>query len=332
LTAFVLLSACTPTIVAPGPSVQEPSLAADALVAADGARLPMRVWQPEGRPKAVILALHGFNDYSNAFAGPAKFLAARGIAVYAYDQRGFGAAPNPGSWAGEAALVGDLDAAARLVAARHPEVPFYLLGESMGGAVAMLAMTRPGAPQVAGVILSAPAVWARRRMSVVERVALWITSHAVPWFPVNGQGLDIQPSDNIPMLRELSHDPLVLKDTRIGTLEGLVDLMDHAYATAPMLRGPALVQYGEHDEIVPPEPSYDVMASMAGRPGVRLAVYAKGYHMLMRDLEADTVLTDIAAWIEHPEGPLPSGADRRAVTVLAQRRAAPAPEASGSAG
>ena len=38
----------------------------DAFIASDGARLPLRKWLPKGPVKAVILALHGFNDYSNA--------------------------------------------------------------------------------------------------------------------------------------------------------------------------------------------------------------------------------------------------------------------------
>ncbi|MEJ0071171.1 MAG: hypothetical protein WDO24_23260 [Pseudomonadota bacterium] len=47
-----------------------PQLAADRLIAADGTALPMRQWLPAGQPHAVVLALHGFNDYSNAFAAP----------------------------------------------------------------------------------------------------------------------------------------------------------------------------------------------------------------------------------------------------------------------
>jgi alpha-beta hydrolase superfamily lysophospholipase len=160
-------------------------------------------------------------------------------------------------------------------------------------------------------------------MTVFERVGLWVGSHALPWLPVSGKGLDIWPSDNVEMLRELSRDPLVIKDTKIGTLEGLVDLMDAAYAGAPALKGPALILYGEHDEIVPPAPSYDVMATVEGRPGIVRAVYPNGYHMLLRDLQADMVLADIVSWIETPTKPLPSGADHRALEVLADRHPKP---------
>ena len=59
----------------------------------DGATLPLKSWLPDGKPKAVILALHGFNDYSNAFKDSGEEWAKHGIATFAYDQRGFGAAP-----------------------------------------------------------------------------------------------------------------------------------------------------------------------------------------------------------------------------------------------
>ncbi len=329
---LVFLAACSPEVVSPGPSVIQPHLTADAVIMSDGARLPLKTWLPDGRPKAVILALHGFNDYSNAFAPPAPYLTAHGIALYAYDQRGFGRAPNPGSWAGIPALVDDAATAARLIEARYPGVPFYLLGESMGGAVAMLTVTGATAPPVKGTILVAPAVWARRRMSLLERSALWLSSHAVPWYSVTGKDLDIWPSDNVPMLRALSKDPLVIKETKVGTIDGLVNLMDAAYAAAPRLPGPALALYGEHDEVIPPHPTYDVMASFSDRANIACAIYPKGYHMLLRDLQADTVLGDIVAWIANPGAPLPSGADARAMEVLAKHRATPVVANAGSAG
>jgi alpha-beta hydrolase superfamily lysophospholipase len=117
---------------------------ADAFVVEDGAVLPYRRWQPADAAdtRAVIVALHGFNDHSRAWDMPAQAWAARGIALYAYDQRGFGQAPQPGIWAGGDSLVADLASVHALVAARHAGVPIFVAGESMGGAVAMLAVAR----------------------------------------------------------------------------------------------------------------------------------------------------------------------------------------------
>ena len=229
----------------------------DKFVTADGQLLPLRKWLPQGQAKAVILALHGFNDYSNALDGPGTIWAKLGIATYAYDQRGFGAAPERGRWPGRATLAADAASASRILRRLYPGVPLYLLGESMGGAVAIIAMTGESGtpiPDVDGVILIAPAVWGRPTMDLLPRVALWIGVRVAPGLTLTGRGLHIQASNNIPMLRALGRDPLVIKDTRIDTIWGLVNLMDAALASAPRLRAPLLLMYGAEDEIIPKRP------------------------------------------------------------------------------
>ena len=299
----------------------QPVIEPDSWRADDGARLPLRSWLPEGAPKAVVLAVHGMNDYSNAFDAPGKVLAAKGIATYAYDQRGFGEGPHPGFWSSTATMAGDLRAVAALLHARHPQVPLYVLGESMGGAVAMVAAAGTPPPGVAGLILSAPAVWGRSSMGVFQSAALWLAYRVAPGWAPTGRGLKIQPSDNIEMLRALSRDPLVIKATRIDAIHGLVDLMDAAQEDAGRITLPVLVLYGEKDEIIPADPTWDAIRSLPdlGR-GQRAALYPNGWHMLLRDLQARVVVDDIAAWIEAPAAPLPSGADRRAQEKLAEIR------------
>src|SRR5579872_3473397 len=61
----------TETAKAPAPSGVEPRFKEQHFVAADGVELPLRIWLPQGRIKAIVLAVHGFNDYSNSFSGPA---------------------------------------------------------------------------------------------------------------------------------------------------------------------------------------------------------------------------------------------------------------------
>lgn len=316
----LLLAACAAQYQLPGPRTAAPQLNGDHWLSADGARLPMRGWLPEGRPKAVILALHGMNDYSLFFDEPGRFLAAKGIAAYAYDQRGFGASARPGIWSSTQAMAGDLRAASALVAARHPGVPLYLLGESMGGAVVMLTVAEDPPPAVKGVILSAPAVWSRSSMGIFQRAALWLAYQLAPDWTLTGEGLDILPSDNIPMLRKLAADPLVIKGTRVDAIHGLVDLMDDASRAAPRVRLPALVLYGEKDEVVPAGPTWAMIETLPDTAGgQRVALYENGYHMLLRDLQAETVLDDIAAWIADPAAPLPSGADTYARDALKRR-------------
>ncbi len=312
----LVLAACAPRVERPGPAVAAPVLRDYFFHAADGATLPYRVWMPDDDPpRAIIVALHGFNDYGAFFAEPAAYFQKRGVAAYAYDQRGFGATARPGLWPGSAALADDLDAFVGLVRARHPGVPLYLLGESMGGAVILTAFANRRPPKADGIILSAPAVWGRASMPWYQRAALWFGAHVMPAAHVSGRGLNITPSDNIEMLQALGRDPLVIKETRVDAIHGLVDLMDEALDGAQRFRAEALILYGRKDEIIPKAPTRMMLERMNGgdlsataRP--RVAFYAEGYHMLLRDLQAEVAWRDIAAWIESRAAPLPSGADR----------------------
>src|SRR5215475_2749500 len=92
----LMLFACAPRLQPLGPAVMTPKIDDDKLVMDDGVALPLRHWPAEGKPKAVILGVHGFNDYSHAFEEPAKDWAKNGIETYAYDQRGFGETPYHG--------------------------------------------------------------------------------------------------------------------------------------------------------------------------------------------------------------------------------------------
>ena len=330
LAAF--LAACAAGRVPPGPGPTQPRLTDEHLIAPDGMELALRSWLPDAEPKAVLLALHGFNDYSRAFEAPGRWWAARGIATYAYDQRGFGDAPHRGLWAGTETLAQDVRTAARLLGARHPGKPLYLLGDSMGGAVILIAMAGPDPPAVGGVILAAPAVWARSEMPLYMRAVLWIAARTIPWAKVTGDGLDIQASDNIERLREMGRDPLVVKGTRVAAVDGLTDLMSAALEGGRRLRATSLLLYGEKDEVIPRKPTFRFWRNLPEGPGTRQrpALYENGWHLLLQDLGAEQVLADIAAWIADPRAPLPSGADRRALDALAEGERQGEPQTSRS--
>jgi alpha-beta hydrolase superfamily lysophospholipase len=122
---------------------------------------------------------------------------------------------------------------------------------------------------------------------------------------LTARGLHISPSDNTEMLRSLRLDPLVIKATRVETIYGLTNLMDEALSRAGMMQLPALVQYGEHDQVIPKEPTFIMLEKMP--EATRKAFYEQGYHMLLRDLQGEKPLADIEAWIADHNKPLPYG-------------------------
>lgn len=287
------------------PAGHKASIQADSFVSVDGVSLPMRAWVPSRPAKVVVLALHGFNDYSRAFEGLGAYMKKQGAAVYAYDQRGFGGAPEPGIWAGQENLVRDAAQAVMALRAKHPKAKLYLLGESMGGAVSIAALTQPDFPKVDGLILSAPAVWGSGGMNPLFRGTLWLMAHAVPYKRFTGSDLKVLASSNFDMLRQMASDPLVIKETRVDAVYGVVGMMGSAYDRVPQLNMPTLLLYGAQDQVIPPWPITETLERFGGP--VTYAYYPHGFHMLLRDLQGERVMGDIWSWIRDPKKALPSG-------------------------
>jgi len=310
-TALVLalvaaLGACaSPHQQSAGPFDIAPHFESDMFIAADGARLPLRHWLPESEPNAVILALHGFNDYSNAFEEAGQYWRGRGIATYAYDQRGFGATQYAGVWPPQDSLIADVKAALWILRTTYPGRPVHVLGESMGAAI-LLSAAAEQLIDANSVILAAPAVWARSTMNPFYRAALWLGAHLFPTMELTGRGLGVVASDNREMILGLQRDPLVIKRTRIDAMWGLVNLMDSALKGSAELTAPALILYGANDQLIAPGPTTEMVSRLS--PDIPVALYETGWHMLLRDLAAETVWVDIAAWIIDGKTELPSGA------------------------
>ena len=288
-----------------GTPIQTPHFTETAILAADGAELPLRRWLPDGRPRAVILALHGFNDYSNAFDAPGTYWSDHGIATFAYDQRGFGATEHAGVWPPQSALIGDMRAALGVLRDTYPDIPVYLLGTSMGGAV-ILSAVGEAQPDADVLILVAPAVWARSTMNPFYRVLLWLGAHLMPAIELTGRGLGVVASDNREVILGLQADPLVIKHTRIDAMWGLVNLMDSALTASGALKTPALILFGANDELIAPGPTAEMVSCLTA--DIPIAVYEYGFHMLLRDLNAEIVWRDVVAWIADAGSELSSGA------------------------
>ncbi len=316
LPALMGLGACaTPMVqsaLQPATGFPGARLEADAFVSFDGARLGLSHWpaQGPGEPWAVVVGLHGMNDYANAFHLAAPVWAGQGIATYAFDQRGFGRSPNRRVWAGEALMTEDLRAFCALVRRRHPAAVLAVVGESMGGAVAMTAFASPRPPDADRLVLSAPAVWGWSSQPLPYKTSLWFTARLFGdkvLQPPSFVTRKVRASDNLPELIAMGRDRLMIWGARLDAIYGLVGLMERAWASSAALKSPPTAYlYGAHDQIIPRPPT--LQATRRLPPGARTAYYEQGWHLLLRDLQAPVVYADIAAFLRDPQAPWPSGA------------------------
>ncbi|MBL8537426.1 MAG: lysophospholipase [Hyphomonadaceae bacterium] len=312
---LLLSAACVPTVqraVRPAADFQGPrfDVAAERFVSFDGAELGLSAWAPPAgqEPDTVIVALHGMNDYAGAFYLAGPWFAEHGVALYAYDARGFGRSPRRGVWGGERLLTEDLRTAVAVARRTHPNARIAVMGDSMGAATVMATFGAADAPAVDRVLLVAPGVWGWSTLPDAYAMTLWISAHTLPWQPVKPTP-NMRPrvsTDNREALVRAGRDPNMIWSTRIDAVYGLVNLMERASDRAANLNGEMLFLYGARDDIIPRRSAENAARRLPAH--ARTALYAEGYHWLLRDMQREVVYTDILAFLDDPSAPLPSGA------------------------
>lgn len=299
---LVLLSVgligCAALHVPEGKSPGQPRLVQQPLFhASDGTELFITHWRPQAKAKAIILLMHGFNEYPGAFDEVGKDLAAHAMDVWAFDQRGFGRTPYRGLWSNAERMAADVREMTGILHKAQPQLPLYVLGASMGGAVTLLAASQQPF-EANGIILAAPAVWTRASQPFYQRWALEVSAKVVPGWAPTGESLDKKPSDNKAMLKRIWKSPWMIRQSRMDTVAGLVDLMDKGAASAPVISVPVLLLYGEKDQIIPKKPIELLWSKLPKGGKTQFIRYAEGWHMLMRDKDGAEVIEDIVNWVQ----------------------------------
>ena len=265
------------------------------LVVGDGARLPIMRWPANPAPRAIMLGLHSYGDYRRSFRLAGPWFAERGIETVAYDQRGFGETASRGIWPGPDNLIQDFGDAVACLRDAHPRLPIYVLGESMGAAVALAGL---GSGEVVGVdrlIVAAPGVRGDMPLRQLHDSVLRLAALALPWLAIElrrGGRPWLEPGE----AARLADDPLILRELSIGTYEGLIDLATIASAATRGDLPPTLLLYGELDGTIPRRAIDDLARALDDRDDIRY--YPDRHHLLLHEADADAIFADCLNWLD----------------------------------
>lgn len=266
------------------------------LPGAAGGEFYWQGWLPEA-PSAVVLVSHGYAEHSGRYAHVAARLNDASYAVYAVDHRGHGRSDGPRANVDSFATVRhDLATLREHVGRLHPHLPFFLLGHSLGGLIALDYATQGGAEGLAGLILSGPAV----DPSVgtrVERLAAPVLSRLVPNLGVatlDANAVSRDPAVVAAYVADpLNHHGKVPARTGAETLAAVARVERHL----PSLTLPTLLMHGAEDALAAPAGS-QMVADRIGTEDLTFTVYDGLFHEIFNEPERDQVLDDVIAWLD----------------------------------
>ena len=254
-------------------------------------------WLPETTPRAVIVVSHGLAEHGGRYETLAGELVQRDYAVYAVDHRGHGRSSGPRANIDRFShLVSDFCAFTGRCAREHPDTPVFMLGHSMGGAVAFASALRVQ-QTLRGLVLSAPALATDQKIGPLQELFVRFLSVVAPntgalALPANAVSRD--PS----VVARYEADPLVHhKKIPARTLVELLGAMKGFPARAHELRLPTLVLHGTADTLVPLAATRPVYQAFGTRDRV-VKLYEGLYHEVFNEPERARVTADLFGWLE----------------------------------
>lgn len=263
------------------------------LTARDGTELQTRHWPVTDDPWASIVLVHGIAEHSGRYERVGQWLAAAGLAVHAYDQRGFGGSAGRRAYIERWSLNHD-DLEEVLLAVRRgaPDRPVALFGHSLGGLIALgYVVSDRLRPMPDAVVLSAPALaatipgWKRVLVRVLGLVAPTMTVKN----DLDGTLLSRDPAVGVGYLA----DPLNVHVTT--TRFGAAALAEQVRVGAELgrLSVPTLVYHGEADRLVPTASS----APLADVACVSRRTLPELRHESHNEPEGPAVIADVVEWL-----------------------------------
>ena len=287
-----------------------------------GQELEKRLWPAEGQPKAVVQFVHGMAEHIDRYDAPAKALNQASFIVVGHTHLGHGQnAAVKGYFAdkdGWAALIEDTNALRRETQAQYPDLPYFLLGHSMGSFVARTYCLKyeeglagaifSGTGQIGKVIVTArSAIAANQCFFVVEQNHCILQHHMN--FSANNKKVENPKTDSDWLTRDAEQVALYKADPLCGfpfTARAYADMFsglrrlypEHLSAMKQDI--PVLLFAGDHDPVGSNGQGvrqvYEEIKA-AGVQDVTLKLYEGGRHEMLNEINREEVYADLIGWL-----------------------------------
>lgn len=260
-------------------------------------------WQTVGTPRSVILLIHGLCEHSGRYGHVGSSLAKAGHAVYACDLRGHGWSPD-GRKPGRVHIdrfgdyMADVDGLYRLASARHPEIPVFVLGHSMGGLIAM-SYTLEYPEHVSGAIISSPAIAPHPAVPIPKFLLILVSllSKISPRLKFNNELDSRMVSRDPAVVAAYENDPMITSAVSARWFSEVSTAMESLQQRAADLQVPMLLMQSGDDALVDPAAAAR-WAAAAPADKLEFVPWPGLYHEMFNEPEKEDVLACLHQWLD----------------------------------
>jgi alpha-beta hydrolase superfamily lysophospholipase len=259
-----------------------------------GLKVATRSWPAEGAARGIVILVHGFNSHSGYFKWPAEQFAANGFAVYALDHRGRGRSEGERFYVEKFSdFTDNLDTLVNIARSENPGLPVYLLGHSVGGVISATYVFEHQS-EISGLICES---WAYDvGLPHLVQLALEGASKLIPHLPLYALKNEIFSRDP-KVVEAMNNDPLIANEKQPAeTAAEVLKAAARLTENMPNIKVPVFIIHGTDDKATRPEGS-QYFYDHVGSEDKTLKFYDGGFHDLLNDIDKETVMADILAWV-----------------------------------
>jgi acylglycerol lipase len=262
----------------------------------DGVTIYTESWLPDGSSKAVVLIVNGLAEHTGRYAHVAAKLTPAGYAVYSLDHRGQGKSDGLRAYFEDFQQpLDDLKQFLDIIKAEQPGKHIFIYGHSLGALISLVFLLRYQAEFAGAIISGAPleVEGSQPKMLITMGNVLNSIAPKMAITPLDSKWLSHDPA----IVTGYDNDPLVHRgNVRVRMGYHIVHVSRDVKAHMAEITLPILIIHGSEDKICPPSGS-TVLNQGVGASDKTLKIYPGFYHEVHNEVEKETVLNDILAWL-----------------------------------
>lgn len=266
--------------------------------AQDGTSIYWKGWVPDNSPKAMVHVIHGYAEHIDRYGNVVNELLPAGYAVFGTDHRGHGKSQGKrGHVKSFQEFIDDEKQFRRdVIRARFPEIPYFVLGHSMGSLIAMNYVEQ-NAEDVKGLVLSGTG---SQPGTDIPKILLTLTKILSKILPAVHVKSPLPPefiSRDMAVVKAYINDPLVYNVITPRLAHEMNRYVVIGAQNAFKIKIPVLIQLGSRDTAFSGQKE---LYEMIGAKDKTFKQYEGLKHEVYNELVADRVkvLTDLRNWLD----------------------------------